>query len=793
MLYSYLQMAFRQLRQSKLLSAINILGLSAGLAASFVILIYLDYQTSFDRFHRNLANIYLVTKDNQLFGVTEPNTPMILGPTLRGEFPEVVSVARWDSWVGKVRYRDRTFEESWCTYADPEVFDIFTLPLVSGNREAISRSPDFLVVSETIARKYFGGKDPVGEVVSLQCGKRTYELTVVAVMKDLPSTSSIRCEMVGPLYIVEDASAAIWKTTREEIANKWSATGGPTYVLLKPSADLNECEKRLVALSIRNVEAQRKETFHFFPFRDAYFHASSLINSPFVRGNIVNVYVYSGVALLILIVSCINYLLFNLGKVSLRTKEVGLRKVFGARLPELFVQTVVEASLVVLLALPLAIVFVEFFLHDLTTLLGTPIAAAYYHAPAFIFLFIVVALGIGLVSGSYVTVYMARCNVAAILKGSVSSGQRRALQRRILLASQMIVFLGLTLASVAIMKQIRYLLTTDFGFDRERVFVFDPEYREFAKEYETFKNEVKKVPGVVSVTGGTFVPATESYARTKYPRKDDPTQLVTVDSYMVDQDFVETLGMKMVSGESFRKANVHPGNSFCLVNESAVNALGLAAPVGTVIGGATILGVVSDFNMHSLRSQIAPGILRLGTEWINEVAVRIRPDADQATAKRISEIGARFNNGNPIEYQSFEDRVGDMYQKERQFGQVIGYATALAIVIASLGVFGMSIFVSQQRVKEVGIRKVLGASVRDIYLRLIREFVGVALLSCIVAYPVATYLVSAWLDQFAYHVRIGVTDFLIAAVVDVVIVLATISYQVFRVIRSNPIVSLRYE
>ncbi len=793
MFLNYLKLAFRQVFRFKVLSLINILGLSAGLAACFVILVYLKYQTSYDRYNKNLDNVYLITKYSQMFGTTDPGTPMVLGPTMQNEIHGIQTVARWSRRRGAMQYRDKTFQEDACICADPELFDILTLPLVEGSLDAIRKEHDFLVISESMARKYFGDRSPIGETIRLQCGKESYELKVTAVMKDLPPTSTMVADAIGPLYVSQDFLADIWHMTRGDVADSWTVPGGSTFILVSASANVKELETKIIELSKRHLDPARTESFHLFPLRDVYFHSSFMINNTFRQGNIANVYIYTAVTVLILFISCVNYLLVSLGRASLRIREVGVRKVFGARRFDLLAQTLVEAIVVTVISLPIAVILVELFLRDLSALLGTTIADSYFHNMGFVGAFFLVALFIGLVSGSYIALYIGRFTPTAILKGTLISGTRKVHERKILLISQMIIFLGLTLTSLIVLKQIDLFRSQNNGFETTGLYAYYPDADEFAKNFEAFKTETEKFPGTLAVSGAMFLPGTLSSATTKFPRKDDPTRLVSVENYSVERGFIETMGMKMAAGESFDRRNKIDGGHDCILNETAVRELGLSNPIGSQVAGFTVIGVVHDFNMHSLHDRIPPVALRQGTSYLNEVVVRLTSGNERDHADRMSKFGAKFNNGKPLEYESFDERLGSLYTKEQEFASTIGYATGLAIFVACLGIFGMSIFVCQQKVREIGIRKVLGASLSDAYYRLTREFVGLILLSSLIAFPLATYLINQWLQQFAYRVGIGVLDYSLAALVDIVIVVVTVSFQSLRAATANPITSLRYE
>jgi putative ABC transport system permease protein len=793
MILSYLKLALRQIRLYKTYSVINIVGLSAGLAACFIILVYVRYQTSFDKYNENLDNIYLVTTYKQTFGWTDPETPMILAPTLRNEIAEVGDVSRWIRRRSTVVYGNKSFEEKACTYADPDIFKILTLPFSSGTNQAVEKERDFLVISETLSRKYFGDRNPIGEAIRLTCAGATYELKVTAVMKDIPTTSTFSADVIGPLYIGEKFLSDIYANSKKDPLVSWETPGVTTYVALPRSADIGEVGSKLAGLSKQHIDPAFQETLRLFPLKGVYFHSSFMINNDFPQGDVATVEIYSAAAFLLLFIACVNYLMLSLGKASLRTREVGVRKVFGARDSDLLRQAIVESTLMTLLALPFALALVELLLQNLTGLLGTTIAGPYFHHMEYLLAFIALTVFVGLAAGGYVSLYLSRFNPIDILNRKLGSGPRKVFLRRVLMISQMIIFLALTLTSLAVYKQLRYFQDRDMGFNKQDLVVFYPDNKDFGRTLEAFKNEIQQNPQIFGVSGANMMPMTVSRGVSSFPKKDHPDENLTIEGISADRDFVETMGIKMVSGLSFRNhPSAAPGGN-CLINETAARELGFRDPIGETLGGSTVIGVVGDFNMHSLHERIGPLRITESTKYSSEVAVRVAPKDIQATAKWISEKGTRFNNGSPLDFESFDERLGALYTQEQKFATAIGYATGLAIFVACLGIFGMSVFVSQQRVKEIGIRKVLGATLEDVYYSLTREFVGLISVSALVAFPLAFYIVRLWLQQFAYRIDISMWDLLLAALIDTVIVLATVSYHAVRAALANPVVSLRYE
>jgi putative ABC transport system permease protein len=799
MFTNYLKIAFRQIRLFKTYSFINIVGLSIGLASSFIILLYILYQISFDRYNEQLDNIYLVTSEKKVVSWTQPLTPLIFAPTLKSEFPEVKEFARWDARSSTMKYKDKTFEETRCVYSDPEIFKILTLPFKYGDLNSLIQVRDFLVLSETMAKKYFGERNPIGEIISVECGKEKYDLKIVAVMKDIPKTSTFSADFIGPLYIVEKRFAEYFIGLKVNPALDWNMDFSETYLLLSSETDVKNFEQKLVDFSSRHLHPPEQTIYRLMPLKDIYFHSSFMVNSRFPSGNISNVYIYSAAAFLILFIACVNYLMLNLGRASLRTKEVGVRKVIGAFRFDLFNQIITEAIVVSLLSLPIAVVLVQLLLPDLSQLLGVKIAGDYFHNWGYVLIFCVITVVIGIITGSYISFYLSSFNPIDILKNKLSSGSKKVLFRRILISSQMIIFVGLIFSSLIIYKQLRYFINKDFGFNKEQLVVLYPDERDFGNRFDAFKNELKSNPDILNISGANILPGSGDKGVSLFPKKDNPGQMVPVEGISVDKDFIEAMEMKMVLGTSFQNSVSSDSESDdkisadCIINESTVRELGIKNPIGELVGNKKVIGVVRDFNMHSLHEKINPLMITMGRKYMSEVVIRLTPGNIPNTVKFIQEKSKQFNKGKLMEIEFFDDRISGQYIEEQKFSKVIGYATGLSIFVACLGIFGISLFITQQRVKEIGIRKVLGASIKDVFQMVTKEFFVLVLISSIIAFPIGYYFMNDWLRNFEYRINIDVWVFLLSALIGITVVFITVSYRAIKAALANPVKSLKYE
>jgi putative ABC transport system permease protein len=793
MIKNYFKSAFRNLWKYKAFSFINIAGLSIGLASSFIIMLYSVNELSYDRFNEKLDNIFIVTTESPDFKWTEPSTPYLLGPELKNQYPEVEQCARCVITACPVKYKDKNFERVFCVSSDPSIFKILTLPLRSGGLQEMSTERNSAVISSQLAQKIFGDKNPIGEIVSVNSWGGRYDLKICAVMEDIPRTSTFRAELIVPLAMGEQWVTALWGNYEKAPLESWRLKLVVTYVLLSPSsaADL---EQQLVSFSNSHSDQYSKSQYHLLPLKEVYFRSSGFANNRFPTGDITNVYVYSTIAILTLLIACINFVILSTGRASVRTKEIAVRKVIGATRPDLMKQIMIESLTIAVLSLPVALLLVELFLPSLSRLLGKALPASYFHNLDFLFLFAGITLLAGVLSGSYVSFYLSGFHPIDILRSKLSTGGSKARLRKIMIAVQMVIFIGLITASVTIYNQLGYFHNKDLGFDTRDLLVLSTGNQSMGASLETFKAELKSDPSILNVSGAFLLPGSEGGGYTTIPDKSDPSKKITYQIVSVDRDFIETMKMKMVYGKSFAEATAEEAKSEVILNETAMKVFGVTDPSQETIHTQRILGVVKDFNMHSLRSPISAIVLSCNTRFLMQIAVRLRHSADVSkTVSFIEATSKPFNNGKPMEWQFFDDRLNDLYGNDYRFAEMIGYFTALAIFIACLGLFGVSLFVIQTRVKEIGIRKVMGASTGTIFYLLAREFLLLIAISTVISVPVTIYYVNGWLQNYAYRVGVNVFVVLIALLVAMLIVLVTIGYQAIKAATANPVKALRYE
>jgi putative ABC transport system permease protein len=804
MITGYLKAALRNLWMHRGFSFINIAGLSIGLGSSFIIMLYSIHELSYDSYNKNLADIYLVTAGSTQEQWLMPTIPFVVGPALKNECPEVQQYARFMRGRCPIKYKDKTFDREPCLSSDPSIFQILTLPLKSGSLQGLTSEQDFAVISNQVAQKIFGDAYPIGEVITVNWLGMPYNLKVAAVMKDIPQNSTMRAEIIVPLNIAEKWFPRLAGNQGGNILESWTTTVFPTLVLLSHPGSKDQLEKMMASFTQRHIGPGRQIQFHLFPVKDLYYHPPAFSMNLFPTGNISNVYIYSTIAILILLVACFNFVILSTGRASVRTKEVALRKVVGASRFDLMKQIMLESVLVSILSLPFAMLIVELALPSVSLQLGKRLLDLSSFNLNYLILFAGITLLAGILSGSYVSFYLSGFRPMEILRSKISTGASKATLRKIMIGIQMIIFIGLVTGSLAMYRQVLYFHSKDMGFAKQDLIVFsrfslrlgstsDPSRFDLSK-FEAFKSELATNPSIESVSGAETLPGREEASVSKIPVKSDPSRAVSCQTLSVDRDFIETMKMQMVSGKSFARTTPEESRHAVIINESAVRAFGFSDLSNETIQDQRILGVVKDFNFSSLHNPIAPVVIRCDTSVRNEIAVRVRHDADvEKTLSFILAKSMTFNSGKPMDYQFFDDRLDDLYGDDYRFARMIGLFTALAIFITCLGLFGVSLFVVQTRVKEIGIRKILGASVGTILYLVAREFFVLILISTIVATPIAIYFVNGWLQNFAYRVPVDPFLVLFTLLVAVAVVTVAIGYQALKAAIANPVEALRYE
>lgn len=800
MLKNYLKIALRKLGKSKSHSALNVLGLAIGMAGFVLIVLFIQDELSFDAFHEKGDRIYRIAGEYDQGGDTRNRsavTTYVMKRWLDTSFPDIKSVVRLDFGNALIQHGEKVFQEDQIVFADPDFFQMFSLELVRGEAGSVISEPNTMVITEPMARKYFGEQDPVGQMLDVD----GILVEVTAVMNPIPANSHFHGDFIVSMKTVEPLYPR-W------VLSNATGTSHYTYVELAEGVTAAEIERQLAEYMLsKDRDFAESRTYFLQPLQQIHLrsHLSSEIEP---NGDILYIYILSAVAVVILLMACINYTNLAVARSATRTKEVGIRKVVGASRKQLALQFLGESMIVALCALLFAVLIVEVSLPFFNQVTGKAIEIELLQNLPFLAGLILLALIVGALSGSYPALILSSVKSATTLKSKFIPVAGRSIPlRKALVVVQFMASAVLLVSTLVIYNQLTYMQNKKLGINPELVVTAPLQTGELVARYEQLRNEFLRNPSVLSVTA-TNNPLT---SRVSHWREYDVAGLaedVTIPTMVVTHDFFETLQGEFVAGRDFNREFQTDIDGAYILNESAARFLGLESPLGTAIEGrifngsewstrdAKIIGVVKDFHLASLHNEIQPTVFSLATEKttpLRFMAIRISSQNVSQTLSDLEQTWRQFAPGRPMQYAFMDAEIQQLYQSEQRFLQIFLAFAVLAIAITCLGLFGLSAYAAAQRTKEIGIRKVLGASVPNILGLFTREFIKLVLLANLIAWPVAWYIMQQWLQNFAYRIEMQVGVFLLAGMLAVVITVLTVSSQAIRVALTNPANSLRYE
>ncbi len=811
MLLSYIRVALRHLSRRKVYAAINVVGLAVGMACCLLIALFVQREYSFDDHHANADRIVRVALDAQI-GETHVRSALSalpLASAMESEFPEVETATRlWRDRSGEMTVfsSDHEYLEPGVAFADANFFSVFSHHFVAGNPETALAEPNSIVLTASMANKYFGDTNPIGETLELRepSDRDLFTYTVTGVIEDTPASSHLDFDFL-----------ASFVTQRQSRSDSWLGFGVFTYALLDPGASTTTVENKLATLFEQHAAPRAIEGFgmsyddfiasgqgyQYFlqPLTDIHLH-SSLEDEWRPNGNAMLVNAFSAVALLILLIACINFTNLATARSSERAREVGVRKVLGAERRRLVTQFLVESVLLAVTALIVALVITTSALPAFSNLAGEAFELTATAAPLIVGL-LIFALLVGVLAGSYPAFYLSRFSPAAVLKSNGVRPGRTAALRNGLVVFQFAVSIVLIAGTATIYRQMDFLASRSLGFDREQVVVLDGA-EVMGRNAEAFRESIRGIAGIESVTNAEKVPGRPFDASRFHMEGQPEASSTSLDFTYASFDFIETMGMELVAGRSLDRGR--PEDSLAVIlSETAVRHLGLENPVGQRLvwpgeSTYTIVGVVRDFHIASLHHTIRPVAL-LGPDPRNTnrpnllVAARLNSSDARGALASIESAWTRFAPRQPFSYAFLDQEFEAMYRADQATGRLIATFAGLALLIACIGLFGLAAFTAERRTKEVGIRKVLGATAPQLVALLSRDFVKLIGISFVVAAPLAYLVSELWLQGFAYRAGVGVAPYLIGGVLTLVIAMLTVSVHAARAALANPVSSLRYE
>lgn len=804
---NYVRVALRSLRKQKGYTAINISGLALGLAACMLIVLYVRDEVSYDQFHDNAPYLYRTGLDVDAAGfvINAATSPAAMARVLVDEYPEVVQATRFDEWGDvTVRYEDRLFTETTFLWTDSTVFDLFSYPLVRGDAQQALAEPNTIVLTQAVAQKYFGDADPIGRTLNIN---GTIDLRVTGVLAEIPHNTHLNFTMLGSLHTLSNSRSPNWMN------NSYF-----TYIQLDPQADPATLTAKLPALVEKYVapnleqmlqqsyaeavDAGLKWDYYIEPVSDIYLHSEAQQDIA-RRSDATYVYTLGVIAVFILLIACINFMNLSTARSSNRAKEVGLRKVLGSDRKQLMAQFLGESVLVALIALSIALALVASTLPFFNTVADKNLTLSLASQGGFVLAMIGVALGAGVLAGLYPALVLSAFRPAAVLKGAVRTGARGGALRSTLVVTQFAISIALLIGTGVVFNQLSFLQNTRLGFNKEQVVVMPVASQEGAASVDAFRQTLLANPSVLGVAAADAIPGRLQDINGFQTHGTPNDAMYPMAQFRVTHEYLDMLDVNFLEGRNFSRDFATDTEDAYIVNEEAVRLMGLTVEtaVGTRIGtpgqpaeeAGSIVGVVENFHIESMHREIKPLILQLEPGQYSYVLARIDATDLSGTLAFLETSWKAFEPTGVYEFFFLDQDFERLYAQEERLGQIFGAFTAFAIFIACLGLFGLASFITEQRTKEIGVRKVLGASVTGIVVLLSKEFTKLVLVASVVAFPIGYYAMNAWVQNFAYHITIGPGIFLLAGVAALLIAWLTVSYQSIKAAISDPIKALRYE
>ena len=800
MLKNYFKITLRNLAKDKTYALINITGLALGMACAFIILAYVKLELSFDQFHTRSDQIHRMQHVYSFVGAP-------IGPAMVEEFPEIIDCTRIYPWATE---RKTIIEEEQVFYedfylADNNFFQTFTFDFIEGNAKTALTGPESLVITESVAIKYFGDANPIGQVIHVETLNhlRQTPLKVTAVIKDVPYNSQLQFTHVASFDIINN-------NPNIKIKDSWINDWIITYLILEKGADPKPVEEAYWDFYQKHTGVRYTSSFRIMPLTEVRHHSTYLRGDFIDQGNINHIYIFSAVAILVLIIACINYMNLATAKSTQRAKEVGIRKVMGAFKNQLLMQFLIESLAISSLALILGGAMVWFFIPSLEMLSGISIVEGLTDIKQIAFIVILVTLGTGLFAGSYPALHLSSFGASDVLRAARGSGKSTGLIRKILVIAQLAVSVGLIVSTLVVIDQMKFVSEKDLGFKTDQTLVIPYGRRPTLDEkWDLLKSEINQIPGVLSVASTRSVPG-DNAPFWGYRFEGDTDDPDGYPGYYFGTNAMDLLEMEIIMGRTFSEDFETDKNAFILTEmawEQAINQYGDAwkDPLGKTIEYSTtnsgdwqvektgpVIGVVKNFHSRSLQMPMEPLVLQMAPRS-GTLLVKFNPQFTQEIIGTLENKWEALGSSMPFHYEFLDQQYRAYYESETRFSQLLYIFCGMAIFIACMGLFGLASFTAQQRIKEIGIRKVLGASISEIYGMITTDFLKLIGIAFLIGFPVAWYASYRWLENFAYRIDISWASFVIASVLIIALSIVTVSWQSLKASYSNPVNSLRQE
>ena len=802
MIKNYLKISWRLILRQKSYSAINIIGLSLGIAATILILIYIVDELSYDKMHTDASQIYRVGFSARLEGteIRSAETCAPLAETMQKEIPQVTEVVRFGMWESvRMGFGDKNFTEERVLVADSNFFSFFSFPVIEGNIQNFLRGPDKIVITESAALRYFGNEDPIGKIITRGTEKAAAE--VVGLVKDPPHNSHIVFNMV--------VSGESWDFMDD---TQWTSYNLYTYFKTHPDADLSIVKhqldamvethmgtelERFTGMNLKEFRKQGNDVGLFIqPLLDIHLR-SDLKGEITPNGNIQYLWIFAVIAMFIILVACINFMNLSTARSASRAKEVGIRKTIGAFRSRLVFQFIAESLLYTFVSTMLALAIISLSLNSFNELTGKELTLGIFSSPVVIGSILLFIMIIGVIAGSYPAFYLTSFKPTEVLKGKVRSGFKNSALRNTLVVFQFVISIALIFGSMVVYRQLQFIQEKNLGFDKENV-VNLLHTLSLGSDARAFKLELAMHPSFKGATFANALPPRMPWSRAF--RKAGSDQDFMLNVYETDQDHLKTMGYEIKEGRFFSR-ELKSDQDGIILNESAYRQMGFSNLEEAVILSyqtepptpLKVIGVLKDFNYQSLKDNVSPMAILPGPEPNQEMGIRLSKGNTAEQLALLESIWKKYARDAPFEYSFLDENFDALFRTEQRMGQIILVFTVLAISIACLGLFGLAAYTAEQRAKEISIRKVMGASVSQVVALIARDFTLLVMVAFVIATPLGWYLAESWLSGFANRIRIDYTFAIISGILSILIALITISYQSIRAAKENPVRAMRLE
>lgn len=790
MLKNYFKVTLRNIRQHKGYALINVAGLAIGMACFILILLFVGFELSFDGYHEKADQIYRIVLERLHSGESFFMAPTMLplAPALNANLPDISHAVRVSQRRSELISSEEKYFYERLYYGDADLFEVFSFPLLKGEPDTVLSEPFSMVITERVAEKYFGSQDPLGKTLKIN-NKQDYKIT--GILAEIPANSHFRFHLM--------ASFSSLNNTERVKRNSWTSFSNDyTYICLPAGVDKAALQGKIQALvnSSADLEDDDRYITHLQALQDIHF---SDLNYDFARTyNRSYLYAFSAVGFFILLIACINFMNLATARSGRRAREVGLRKVVGAYRSQLIKQFFTESVVMALIALAASVLLVYLILPQFNRFINRVLVFDLFKEPGLLFALLGLTLFTGILAGCYPALYLSSFQPIKVLKSKTGGSVKRFSFRTVFVVVQFAISIFLIISTLVVFNQLDYMKSKDLGFDQEQVLVIPLQASPIKEDLEAFKAQIRQNPMVLNASSANGTPASGSSSASNYhvDGPDGPKEIYLKTIY-TDYDFAATFELEVVEGRYFSREFATDAGQAYLLNETAVRALGLESALGKkiTVGDDTgfVIGMVRDFHYDSTQYQIVPMALNINPEEYNYISVKISPQNITRTLAFLEDQWQRFSPGFPFEHFFIDEEFESYYRFEQRLVTLFIYFSALAIFISCLGVFGLIAFTAEQSTKEIGIRKILGASVSGIIFLLSRQFIKWILIANLIAWPTAWLVMSGWLQNFAYRVGIKLWIFPLAGLMALTIALVTTSYQSIKAATANPVDSLRYE